>query len=496
MARRREYISFFSDARGRRHDLPGFRRRTRFSSFLFPALALCVLAVSVWWWAVRDTGTAFGEVITLQDTDVARVLLPTEVADEDESTAQEWQCIEPVTNWATFQGDPARTGCIAAPTITTPRILWEANPGVQGWLNSPIIANDMVYVGSAGNFQGQRDHRDGVYAYDLASGEQVWFFGAELDVNGIGFADGVVVATGDEGRVWGLDAENGTPVWTDDLEFPTFGNPLTVGGTVVIGDQRGRVTAYEIRTGARRWQQEVSGPVRGGAASNGQVIVITGEHREVLAVDLEGREQWRVQVRSGGPGGDEARLWNAPTIVGDLVILGLLHDDTYIEPRMIALDVSNGQVVWEATDSAGIKTEWGSIRSSPAAVGDLLVYGEGYGNWLVAVDTATGQTRWSVPTGAFCYPHWPSPAIVGDQVILPRHDGGLYAVSLSNRELVWSVFLGDSEVVGFPESYPEGFCEWRPEEAFPIQASPAVSAEGVIVIGTLEGRLVAIANRD
>lgn len=497
MARRRDYVSFFSDGRGRRRDLPGFRRGTRLSALLLPALALIILAVSVWWYAIRDTRDDPAETVTLEDASIPSVLFPTDDAAEEPGAADVIACTEPAPTWSTFQGTPARTGCTDAPTIVTPRIIWRAHVGVQGWLNNPIIVGDTIIVGSAGTAQFQRDNSDGIYALDLATGLQKWFFGAELDVNGVGYGDGMIIGTGDEGRVWGLDI-NGNLQWTDDLEAPTFGNPLTVGGIVVIGDGRGRVTAYDIRTGNQRWQQQVSGPVRGGAASNGDVIVVTGEHREVLAVDLDGRELWRVEVRSRAPSAEETRLFSAPTIVDDLVIIGLLRgDDTYIDPAMVALHISDGRVIWEASDTAGIKSEWGNVRSSPAVVGGLLLYGEPYGDSLVAIDVANGETQWAVAAGAFCYPHWPSPAVVGDQVILPRHDGGVYAVSLPTQEVAWGIFVGSSESTGaFPDGYPENFCEWQPEAAFSVLSSPAVGPDGTIVVGTLEGYLFAIADRD
>src|SRR5689334_14552303 len=48
--------------------------------------------------------------------------------------------------WPLFHGDPARTGRVDAHPIMAPRILWRAEIGIQGWLNSPVVAGGLVIV--------------------------------------------------------------------------------------------------------------------------------------------------------------------------------------------------------------------------------------------------------------------------------------------------------------------------------------------------------------
>jgi outer membrane protein assembly factor BamB len=169
----------------------------------------------------------------------------------------------------------------------------------------------------------------------------------------------------------------------------------------------------------------------------------------------------------------------------------------YADPALIALDRETGEVVWQAQDAAGIKSEWANVRSSPAVVGDLLVYGETYSDRLVALGIEDGLTRWSVKVGPYCYQHWSSPAVVGDQVILPRYDGGLYAVSLSTKTVAWSLYLGQQALDGeFPPGFGEDFCQQQPQTGASVIASPAVADSGVIVVGTLEGYLIAIGDED
>jgi outer membrane protein assembly factor BamB len=491
--RRRDAISFFAAARDRRRDLTFMdRRRSRRAIWMISILGVAALGIAVYAWVTRsdDGGPSVAgdegpppSLLTATPTSTTLAGNPTGVL----------ACTEEAIDWPTFQGLMSRTGCTVTRTITNPRVLWQADVGIQGWLNNPIIAEGLVIVGSAGFTQFEPDDGDGVTALDLATGEERWFFDAELDVNGVAYGDGVVVVAGDEGRVWGLAVGDGRPLWADDLAVAAFGNPLIISGMAVVGDGNGNLTAYDLGTGARRWGVSVSGPIRGGAASDGTTIFVIGEDREAAAVALDGTVLWRQRLSGRGPNADAVRVFAAPTVVDDLVIVALVRESEFVEPALMALDKSDGTVRWRAVDAAGIKNAWGNLRSSPAVVGDTLVYGEPYSNQLVGVDLATGETLWAVETGAFCFPHWPSPAVTSGQAVFARHDGGLYSVDIAEGRVVWSVYVGDGTAVGtFPAGFGPDFCEWQPNTGYSVLSSPAISVDGIVVVGTLEGVLVAI----
>jgi outer membrane protein assembly factor BamB len=498
MARRHEYVSFFGERRGKRRDFAGFDARIGLSRIILPGLAVAVLGVSLWWFGFREADIDAAAIVTMEDETVPTLLLP--AGDGGEFTADaSFECLETAEEWSTFQGGPGRTGCAPLTrAITEPRVLWKTEVGIQGWLNNAIIVDNSIYVSSAGVAQFVPDRRDAIYSLDLRSGRQNWYYQAVLDVNGIGYFDGIVVATGDEGRVWGFNARDGSLVWTKELGTPIYSNPLTVEGMAIVGDGLGRLNAYDIQTGTPRWEQQVDGAIRGGAASDGERIFVAGENNEVAAFDLGGREVWRKKVAARGQSVEQIRIFAAPTVAGDLLIVTLVRLDVYAEPAVVALDRFTGDIVWQAVDVAGIKTgDWANIRSSVAVVGELVLFGEAYSDSLVALDLLTGQTRWSAKIGSYCLPHWPSPVISGGQVILARDDGGLYAVSLADREKVWEIYLGNVRAQPggtFPAGFNDDFCE-ESETGFPILSTPAVSADGIIVVGTLEGWIWAIGDR-
>lgn len=487
--RPRGYISFFGSRRFRRTDgFGGGPPSRRWLLFVLIGLA----GVSVWYLLAFRSG---GGLPDPGDTEVAPSVLHPIVTTSTIGTAalaEDVSCPSPGTAWNEFQASPSRAGCVDVPTIENPEIVWIADVGVQGWLNNPAIGGGIVYVGSAGSIQLEGDGADGVYALDLETGERLWFFPATMDVNGVALAGDVVVATGDEGQVWGIDAANGQQVWSEDIGTAVFGNPLVVEGLVVVGSGRGDVVAFEAATGARRWVQRVTGAVRGGAASDGNSIYVASEQRDVMAIDLNGNQIWRQTVDVRTTASSDPQIFAAPTVVRGIVVLSTMPNEVSPEPALMALDASTGALVWRATDEAGIKTEWANVRSSPAAVGDLLVYGEGYSGALVGVAAVDGSTQWAIDVGPYCSTHWPSPAVASGQVILARQDGAVYGIDLRSGTVTWSLYLGDGSAAGaFPATFTQtGFCDAA--IGFAVQASPAVSQDGMVVVGTLEGYLYAI----
>lgn len=495
---RRDYVSFLRERRRGHGYYDGGPDPAR---WLWPIAALALIAVSVWWFGFRDADQEAIAERVLQDTTIPSVLLPVGDAEAGAEVAgASVECLAVVEEWTTFQGGIERHGCTSARRVETPRIQWQTEIGISGWLNNPVIEDGVVYVGSAGEVQFTSDRLDGIYSLVLATGELRWRYSTELDVNAVSVSNGVVVATGDEGRVWAIDGGSGDLLWTDDLQVAVFGSPLIVDDLVVIGAGDGSIIAYELagRNGgaAVRWRQSVPGPVRGGPASDGDHIYIAGETHQVLALDLDGTQLWRSDVLARGSGSEDSRIFSTPTITDDLVIVTFVRSDVFAEPAIMALDKATGDEVWRSQDTASLKFEWANVRSSPAVAGEYLVYAEGYSNLLTLIDLETGNTVRSIETGPLCFPHWPSVAVNNGYAYVARHDGGLYAVDLEaqDSELAWEIYLGVAGGTGaFPEDHA---CEWGPETGFSILASPAVSPEGLIVVGTLEGRLLAIGDRD
>ena len=166
-----------------------------------------------------------------------------------------------------------------------------------------------------------------------------------------------------------------------------------------------------------------------------------------------------------------------------------MREDVFAEPALLALDRETGEVAWQAEDAAGIKSEWANVRSSPAVVGDLLVYGEPYSDRLVAVGIEDGQTRWSVEGGPVLLPSTgPRRRWSAGQVILPRYDGGLYAVALATKTRPGpSTWASRPWTVSSPPSSATTSASRQPQAGASVIASPAVADNGVVIVGHARG---------
>ena len=103
-----------------------------------------------------------------------------------------------------------------------------------------------------------------------------------------------------------------------------------------------------------------------------------------------------------------------------------------------------------------------------------------------------GITQWAFEAGILCLAHWPSPAASRTTVILPQHDGGLYAFDLHAQQPTWSLFLGVAAQEGaFPANFYARPCAAQTS----IFASPAIAPDGTVVVGTGEGYVFRITDR-
>ena len=398
------------------------------------------------------------------------------------------ECVPAGADWVTFQGDITRSGCSLADPILQPKRKWRAEVGISGWLNNPIVIDGLVVVGSAGGRRGAGDEGDGVYALDLQTGSQRWFFPAGNDVNGVAANGGIVIATGDEGTVWGLDLNSGAEIWTFTAGAPVFTNPLIVGDLVVVGDASGFLWGLDL-AGNERWRAQLDGPVRGGAASDGQLVYAVGSRGEAAAFTLDGFEMWRttIDVRSSLP----ITVFAAPTVAEDKVVISYVVEGGPGEsPALVALDRYVGRIEWFGSDPGQIADGFANLRNSPARHGDNLVFASSLSRGVQAIDSGDGQAMWVTENGIECEQQWASPIIIGDLVVLPRPDGAVHAFDATNGESVWRLVPRDPG-----ELAPPAGCilDGRQiHEGFQLHASVAVAPDGTLIVASTSQAIYAV----
>lgn len=138
-----------------------------------------------------------------------------------------------------------------------------------------------------------------------------------------------------------------------------------------------------------------------------------------------------------------------------------------------------GSSAGPAIDLAGMAWRFatgGPVRSAPAVTDGVAIFGSGDGS-LYAVELKTGRQKWHVSLGGEVTS---SPAIAGGRVIVMAADGTLHARRLEDGTPVWSCPTGPS--VPF-EGDPRAFDLWA--------SSPTI-VEGVIYVGSGDGKVYAV----
>ncbi|WP_210527474.1 PQQ-binding-like beta-propeller repeat protein [Rubellimicrobium arenae] len=253
------------------------------------------------------------------------------------------------------------------------------------------------------------------------------------------------------GRIFTLDARSvvsafstsGALLWTRDVRPPSDeradasgGGLATDGATIYASTGYGRLSAIDASTGAVRWTQDLDAPGSSAPTVLGDLVLMVARDSRAWALETStGRIRWQVQglpstATWAGGAGVAAR--------GDIVVL------PHPSGEVRGVFPEGGLVRWTSLVSG---TRPGSaagyaateIGGDPVLAGSTVYVGN-YSGRLAALDTATGETFWSIPEGAQS-PVWPA----GDSVFLVNDLGELLRVEASTGGVIWRVPLPRAE---------------------------------------------------
>lgn len=178
-------------------------------------------------------------------------------------------------NWVTPGGDIGKSHYsqltdINRDTVGRLGLAWSVELGTNRGLEAtPVVIDGTLYTsGVAGR----------VYAFDAATGKELWRYEPEVDMQvnrtaccdmvnrGVAVARGKVYVATLDGWMVALDAKTGKPVWRSDAIVDrshgdnSTGAPEVAGDVVLIGnagaeyDTRGYVSAFDLETGRLAWR--------------------------------------------------------------------------------------------------------------------------------------------------------------------------------------------------------------------------------------------------
>lgn len=252
---------------------------------------------------------------------------------------------------------------------------------------SPAVEDDLVYVGG---YDGK------VYAH-VFEGNRLrqqprWVFPPQGSVGGP-IVGGVIVANGivyfgsANGLVYAVDAADGFELWSYPVGAKMWATPAITGDTVLIGAFDKRLYALDASDGSQKWVFETDGTLTSTPAIADGAAYFGSFDRTLYAVDIAtGELLWQFPSPGAGDRRPSSWYWTTPVVVNGVVYAPNLDGKVY------ARDAGTGASVSEY--------DLGSpISAAPVVVDDTIILATSTTDrsqrWgaLHAVNTATNQVK-------------------------------------------------------------------------------------------------------
>jgi outer membrane protein assembly factor BamB len=387
--------------------------------------------------------------------------------------------------WPMYRGNLQRIGRSDSAGPKTNRLRWVFSTGRQekegGIETDPVIGPEgTVYLGA----------NNGVfYALDPDTGKIRWAFPTRFDTFGIyssPFVDrqGVVYFGAKDGTVYALRAPRqgvmGEVVWSIPLGTTIQTSPaFTPDGTLVIGADDWAYYGITPPRGGRgpevRWRFQTQGTlITSPAVDRDGIVYVASMDGKVYALEPPKEARQSVKVRwtfASGSRDEKGGFENAPMIDAD----GTLYIGGN-DGNLYALDTKTGQPKWtfDAVARSGYRTY--GIFSSVALGPDRTVYFGGKNGWLYAVRETKTFLR-SAPQSAWRYKLGPgiqsSPLVAADgTVYLGDEQGTLHAIQP-------------------PASGDAGALVWKYATKGTLISSAALGADGTLYTASMDGKAYA-----
>lgn len=418
----------------------------------------------------------------------------------------------PVLAQSTFHGDNARTGVFASTApAAAPSVVWKFRTDAPIF-SSAAVADGVVYITSDDSF---------LYALDEETGTLKWKFETQGRVaSSPAVRDNVVYFLSYDGSFYAVDAATGKLKWKFDTEYERrfaapgiHGNtpahqlipdawdfyessPVVDRGRVYFGSGDGNVYALDAASGSLRWKFKTGDVVHSSPAIAGDTLYIGSFDTFLYALDADrGTVRWRFKTGEDPVRHNQTGLTSSPVVVGGTVYFGCRDAHVY------AVDAATGKQKW------AFYTDHGWVSATPAVRGDTLYIGTGSNLKFLALDTATGSPRYSVPIKGAIFS---SVALAGDLAIVGSFSGELDAYDTKSGAIVWQFLTEarkrDPRKIFKPDGSPDAEVLTRSmfgdfENMYvmmdkrlsvgSILGSPVVD-KGMIFVGTSEGVLYAL----
>ncbi len=249
-----------------------------------------------------------------------------------------------------------------------------------------------------------------------------------------------------DGRIYTMDSEgqlaavttSGEVAWTRDLTPPgdksddASGGGLAYGvGTLFVTSGFGRLHAINPKDGSLIWEQRLGAIGNGTPTVYGDLVYVVSGGDKGWALDVKtGKVAWQI---NSIPDVANVQSPAAPAVNERVAIFPFGSGEVQATFRRGGLRLWDAAVAGERLGRAANKI--GDITGDPVIQG-RVVYVANHSGRLVAMDSETGERKWTAEQGALG-PVWP----VGDSVFLVNDKNELIRIDARDGRPVWAVDL-------------------------------------------------------
>ncbi len=229
-------------------------------------------------------------------------------------------------------------------------------------------------------------------------------------------------------------ADTGAKLWTTALPEGDANKSARFGGGVAYDEGKlyatdglGDLVALSAADGKIEWRVKPGGPLRGAPTiANGNVYVLTQDNQMFAVGQADGKVGWSASgtLESQGVFGVAAPAASAGSVVAG-----------FSSGELNAYRYENGRVLWQdALSRTSITTSVSSLADIDAApvIDGGRVYAVGQGGRMVALELSTGQRLWEQNLAGISTP-W----IAGEWLFVVTDDARLVCLARANGKARW-----------------------------------------------------------
>ncbi len=331
----------------------------------------------------------------------------------------------------------------------------------RSW-TTPVIANGVLYAGATSEVQGIGNGRFmgpiyrwiNVYAFNAASGKQIWSFQANFyQVTDLAVSDGKVFFgaraddnyLGDiESALYALNADKGDILWTAKCPYVS-GVPAVDDGAVLVASLYS-LRAFNETNGKDLWTFTPSDLVFSMPETyNGTVLISSNDHTLYAINATDGAKLWSLTNEVGFSSVTAANgVVYVPSDDGNIYALDVISGSRLWNYATMPPEFSWANDTWHTTplyDNGVLYFTCQSMQHIHISKNGLTeVCQMAYRTSVVALDADTGNRIWNytVPTSQF-----DSALSIADGIIFTENNRSVMGFNSQNGALIWNYTHAD-----------------------------------------------------